>query len=149
MPVKKGYSVPIWMWLAASGVLLVIEVLTVDLLFASLAFSALLAAGASAFGFNGIVQGVVFGVGAAGSLMFLRPIALRHLKKKPADHATNVEALIGAPAVTLSALTELEGLVKLSGETWSARSNKGEIESGARVEVVAIEGATAVVKRKG
>ena len=140
---------PIWMWLAASGVLLVIEMLTVDLLFASLAFSALLAAGASAFGFNGIVQGVVFGVGAVGSLMFLRPIALRHLKKKPADHATNVEALIGAPAVTLSAVTELEGLVKLSGEPWSARTHKGEIEIGARVEVIAIEGVTAVVKRKG
>lgn len=137
------------MWLAASGALLVIEMLTVDLLFASLAFSALLAAGASAFGFNGIVQGVVFGVGAIGSLMFLRPIALRHLKKKPADHATNVEALIGAPAVTLSAVTELEGLVKLSGEPWSARSHKGEIEIGARVEVIAIEGVTAVVKRKG
>ena len=137
------------MWLAASGLLLVIEMLTVDLLFASLAFSALLAAGASAFGFNGIVQGVVFGLGAIGSLMFLRPIALRHLKKKPANHATNVEALIGAPAVTLSAVTELEGLVKLSGEPWSARSHKGEIEIGARVEVVAIEGVTAVVKRKG
>lgn len=137
------------MWLAASGLLLVIEILTVDLLFASLAFSALLAAGASAFGFNGIVQGVIFGVGAIGSLMFLRPIALRHLKKKPANHATNIEALIGAPAVTLSAVTELEGLVKLSGEPWSARSHKGEIEIGARVEVVAIEGVTAVVKRKG
>lgn len=140
---------PIWMWLAASGALLVIEMLTVDLLFASLAFSALLAAGASALGFNGVVQGVVFGVGAIVSLMFLRPIALRHLKKKPADHATNVEALIGAPAVTLSAVTELEGLVKLSGEPWSARTNKGEIEIGARVEVIAIEGVTAVVKRKG
>lgn len=137
------------MWLAASGLLLVIEILTVDLLFASLAFSALLAAGASALGFDGIVQGVIFGVGAIGSLMFLRPIALRHLKKKPANHATNVEALIGAPAVTLSAVTELEGLVKLSGEPWSARSHKGEIEIGARVEVVAIEGVTAVVKRKG
>ena len=137
------------MWLAASGLLLVVEIITVDLLFASLAFSALLAAGASVFGFNGIVQGVVFGVGAIGSLMFLRPIALRHLKKKPANHATNVEALIGAPAVTLSAVTELEGLVKLSGEPWSARSHKGEIEIGARVEVVAIEGVTAVVKRKG
>lgn len=39
--------------------------------------------------------------------------------------------------------------MKLSGETWSARCNKGEIESGAHLEVVAIEGATAVVKRKG
>ena len=139
----------LWMWFAAAGVLLIVEILTVDLLFASLAFSALLAAGANALGYGVAIQGVVFGVGAVSSLMFLRPIALRHLKKKPADHATNVEALIGAPAVTLSAVTELEGLVKLSGETWSARSNKGEIESGARVEVVAIEGATAVVKRKG
>jgi len=140
---------PIWMWLAASGVLLVVEILTVDLLFASLAFSALLAAGANALGFEVVGQGIVFGVGAAGSLLFLRPIALRHLKKKPADHATNVEALIGAPALTLSAITENSGLVKLSGETWSARSNVGEIEVGSQVEVVAIEGATAVVKRKG
>lgn len=142
-------SMELWMWFAAAGVLLVVEILTVDLLFASLAFSALLAAGANALGYGVAIQGVVFGVGAVASLMFLRPIALRHLKKKPADHATNVEALIGAPALTLSAITENEGLVKLSGETWSARSNKGEIESGARVEVVAIEGATAVVKRKG
>jgi membrane protein implicated in regulation of membrane protease activity len=140
---------PIWMWLAASGALLVVEILTVDLLFASLAFSALLAAGANALGFNVVVQGIVFGVGAAGSLMFLRPIALRHLKKKPADYATNIEALIGAPALTLSAINENSGLVKLSGETWSARSNTGEIEVGLQVEVVAIEGATAVVKRKG
>ena len=137
------------MWLAASGALLVVEILTVDLLFASLAFSALLAAGANALGFNVVIQGIVFGVGAIGSLMFLRPIALRHLKKKPADHATNIEALIGAPAMTLSAITEHDGLVKLSGETWSARSNTGEIEVGSQVEVVAIEGATAVVKRKG
>ena len=137
------------MWLAASGALLVIEILTVDLLFASLAFSALLAAGANALGFNVVIQGVVFGLGAIGSLMFLRPIALRHLKKKPADHATNMEASIGAPAMTLSAITEHDGLVKLSGETWSARSNTGEIEVGSQVEVVAIEGATAVVKRKG
>jgi len=136
------------MWLAASGALLVVEILTVDLLFASLAFSALLAAGANALGFNVVIQGVVFGLGAIGSLMFLRPIALRHLKKKPADHATNIEALIGAPAMTLSAITEHDGLVKLSGETWSARSNTGEIEVGSQVEVVAIEGATAVVKRK-
>ena len=139
----------IWMWLAASGALLVIEILTVDLLFASLAFSALLAAGANALGFNVVIQGIVFGLGAIGSLMFLRPIALRHLKKKPADHATNIEALIGAPAMTLSVITEHDGLVKLSGETWSARSNTGEIEVGSQVEVVAIEGATALVKRRG
>ena len=139
---------PLWMWFGAAGVLLVVEMLTVDLLFASLAFSALLAAGANAAGCDVVVQGVVFGVGAVGSLLFLRPVALKHLKKKPADHATNIEALIGAPAIALTAVTKNEGLVKLSGETWSARSFNDDIENGARVEVVAIEGATAVVKRK-
>lgn len=139
----------IWMWLLAAGILLIVEMLTVDLLFASLAFSALLAAGANGLGFGVVVQGVVFGVGAAGSLLFLRPIALRHLKKKPADQATNVEALIGATALALSAVTQGQGLIRLNGETWSARSFKGEIEDGARVEVVTIEGATAIVKQKG
>jgi membrane protein implicated in regulation of membrane protease activity len=139
----------IWMWLVVAGILLVVEILTVDLLFASLAFSALLAAGAHGLGLGVAAQGVVFGVGAAGSLMLLRPIALRHLKKKVANQATNVEALIGASAITLSAVTQLQGLVKLNGETWSARSTIGEIQDGVPVEVVAIEGATAVVKQKG
>ena len=140
---------PIWMWLVAAGVLLIVEMLTVDLLFASLAFSALLAASANALGAGVVIQGVIFGVGAAGSLLFLRPIALRHLKKKPADHATNVEALVGAPALAISVVTDRDGLVKLSGETWSARSYTGQIADGSQVEVVAIEGATAVVKQKG
>ena len=56
------------MWLATGGVLLVIEMLTVNLLFASLAFSALLAAVASALGFNVLIQGALFGLGAAGTV---------------------------------------------------------------------------------
>jgi len=140
---------PFWMWLATGGILLVIEMLTVNLLFASLAFSALLAAAASAAGLNVLIQGALFGLGAAGSLLFLRPIALRHLKKGPVGQATNVDALVGAPAIALSLVTDRDGLVKLSGETWSARSLSGQIEDGASVEVVAIEGATALVKQKG
>jgi membrane protein implicated in regulation of membrane protease activity len=140
---------PLWTWFAAAGVLLIIEMLTVDLLFASLAFSALLAAGANALGFNVVIQGAVFGVGAVGSILLLRPIALRHLKKKPADYATNVEALIGAPALALTEITDIAGQVKLSGETWSAQSFSGAISEGSRCEVTAIEGATAIVKKKG
>lgn len=139
----------LWMWLATAGALLVVEMLTVDLLFASLAFSALMAAGANALGFDMATQGIVFGIAAALSLFILRPIALRHLKKRPTDYATNVEALIGAPAVALTQIDDLTGQVKLSGEVWSARSESGLINPDARVEVVAIEGATAVVRQKG
>ena len=137
------------MWLGAAGALLVAEMLTVDLLFASLAFSAFMAAIANGLGFEMAAQGLVFGLAAAVSLFVLRPIALKHLKKRPADFATNVDALIGAPAVALTEVTVHNGQVKLSGEIWSARSQGALISKDSILEVVAIEGATAIVKVKG
>ena len=137
------------MWLGAAGALLVAEMLTVDLLFASLAFSAFMAAIANGLGFEMAAQGLVFGLAAALSLFVLRPIALKHLKKRPADFATNVDALIGAPAVALTEVTVHDGQIKLSGEIWSARSQGALISKDSMLEVVAIEGATAIVKVKG
>lgn len=139
----------IWMWLAAAGALLVVEMLTVDLLFASLAFSALMAALANALGLNMAAQGILFGASAIISIFVLRPIALKHLKKRPADFATNMEALIDAPATAISEITDVSGQVKLNGEIWSARSVSGVISESSKVKVVAIEGATAVVRQKG
>ena len=139
----------LWMWLGAAGALLVAEMLTVDLLFASLAFSAFMAAIANGLGFEMAAQGLVFGLAAALSLFVLRPIALKHLKKRPADFATNVDALIGAPAVALTEVTVHDGQIKLSGEIWSARSQGALISKDSMLEVVAIEGATAIVKVKG
>lgn len=140
---------PIWMWLAAGGGLLVAEMLTVDLLFASLAFSAFIAAGANALGLDMAVQGLTFGVAAVISLFILRPIALRNLKKRTPDFATNVDALVGANALTTSVVTDRSGQIKLNGEIWSARSESSEIVADSKVQVIAIEGATAVVKQKG
>jgi membrane protein implicated in regulation of membrane protease activity len=137
------------MWLAAGGALLVAEMLTVDLLFASLAFSAFMAAGVNALGFNMAVQGLTFGIAAVLSLFILRPIALKNLKKRTPDFATNVDALVGVPALTISVVTDRSGQIKLNGEIWSARSQSGEIAEDSKVQVVAIEGATSVVTRKG
>jgi membrane protein implicated in regulation of membrane protease activity len=139
----------LWMWLVAGGVLIVAEMLTVDLLFASLAFSAFAAATANAAGLDMATQGAVFAIAAVISLFLLRPIALKNLRKRSPNLATNVDALIGAPAVALTTITDLSGQVKLSGEIWSARSDSGVIPADARVEVVAIEGATALVKPRG
>jgi membrane protein implicated in regulation of membrane protease activity len=136
----------IWMWLVAGGALLVAEMLTVDLLFASLAFSAFMAAIANALGFNMAVQGFTFGIAAVLSLFILRPIALNHLKKTTPDFATNMDALVGAPALALTEVNDVSGQVKLSGETWSARTESGVIATGSKVEVLSIEGATAVIK---
>jgi membrane protein implicated in regulation of membrane protease activity len=137
------------MWLAAGGLLLVAEMLTVDLLFASLAFSAFMAAGVQVLGFDMALQGATFGIAAVISLFILRHIALKNLKKRTPDFATNVDALLGAPALTISTVTDRSGQIKLNGEIWSARSESGEISADSKVQVVAIEGATAVVNKKG
>jgi membrane protein implicated in regulation of membrane protease activity len=138
-----------WIWLASGGVLLVVEMLTVDLLFASLAFSAFMAAGVSFFTPNLFIQGLVFSIAAVTSILLLRPIALRNLRKNTDKAMTNVDALIGTEALALSEITERSGQAKISGEIWSARSQSGVITVGSKLVVLSIEGATAVVSNKG
>ena len=139
--------VAVWIWFAVAGLLLVVEMLTADLLFASLALAALAAGVTNAVGGSQTLQGVTFAVFAILSLISLRPIALRHLKKQVPGSATNVDALIGAHAVATSTIDQIAGQVKLSGEIWSAHAESGVIQSGENVVVIAIEGATARVKR--
>jgi membrane protein implicated in regulation of membrane protease activity len=136
----------LWIWLAISGSLMLVELITANLLFASLAVSALAAAGAAALGADVALQGITFGVAAVLSLILLRPIALKHLKVRGTPAATNVDALIGAEAITLTAVNDRSGQVKLTGETWSARTQSGVIAADQKVQVVAIRGATAIIK---
>ena len=135
-----------WIWLAISGSLMLIELMTANLLFASLAISALAAAGAAGLGADIVVQGFTFGVAALLSLLLLRPIALKHLKMRGSPAATNVDALIGAEAITMTQVTDRSGQVKLTGETWSAKTLEGTIAADQKVQVVAIRGATAIIK---
>ena len=136
-----------WVWFVVAGFLLIVEMLTVDLLFASLAFAALAAGITDALGGSQTLQGIVFGACAVGSVFALRPIAMRHLKKQPPNSATNVDALIGARALTLTQVDPNGGQVKLNGETWSATTEFENIESGESVVIEAIHGATARVKK--
>lgn len=135
-----------WIWFAAAGVLLLVELLTANLLFASLAVSALAATAAAALGFDMVVQTIVFAVASVASLTFLRPIALKHLKKPKADSTTNTDALIGVSAFTLTQVAETGGQVKLAGEVWTAKTEHGSIAADQKVVVTAIRGATAIVK---
>ena len=80
------------------------------------------------------------------SLLVLRPIARRHLRT-PGQLRTGTAALIGRPAVVLERVDRDGGQVKLAGEVWSARAYDDDeaFEPGARVEVMKIDGATALV----
>jgi membrane protein implicated in regulation of membrane protease activity len=80
------------------------------------------------------------------SLLVLRPVARRHLRT-PAQLRTGTAALVGRQAVVLERVDRDGGQVKLAGEVWSARSydDDDEFEAGTRVEVMQIDGATALV----
>ena len=60
---------------------------------------------------------------------------------------TNVAALVGAEALVVEAVDGQDGRIKLAGEVWSARSYDGQsvFEPGTRVQVLQIDGATALV----
>ena len=137
-----------WLAWAIAAVLLAIgEIFTPGLFFLGpVALAAVAAAVAAAFHVPVWVQLVVFAGGSFASLGLLRPIARAHLSM-PAAIRTGTAALEGARAVVLQRVDENGGRVRIGGEEWSARSYMpGQVlEPGTRVEVVKIEGATALV----
>jgi membrane protein implicated in regulation of membrane protease activity len=92
------------------------------------------------------VQWIVFIVMSLASLLVLRPIAKRHLRS-PAQLRTGTAALVGRQALVLERVDQDGGQVRLAGEVWSARAYDEDeaFEPGARVEVMKIDGATALV----
>ena len=133
-------------WMVAAGALAVGEILTLSFFMGPIAVAAALAAIAALAGAGTALQMVVFIVASAASLAVLRPIARRHLHT-PAKIRTGTAALVGSRAVALERIDGSGGTVKLAGEVWSARAYDEDevIEPGARVQVMQIEGATALV----
>ena len=111
-----------------------------------LAVAALAAAGIAALGLGVGFQVLAFVVTAAAMVTLVRPVARRHLTGHP-QLRTGVAALIGREAVVLAPCDRDAGRVRIGGEEWSARAyDPGlTIPTGTRVDVFAIEGATALV----
>jgi membrane protein implicated in regulation of membrane protease activity len=134
------------LWLIAAGVLAAGEIATVGFFLGPIAVAALLAALAALVGGGVAVQLVVFVLASVASLGVLRPIARRHLHM-PAHLRTGAAALVGARALVLERVDADGGQVKIGGEVWTARAYDEDrvMEPGERVEVLKIEGATALV----
>lgn len=136
----------VW-WLVAALVLGILEVAAGgSLVFLMLAAGAAAAALAAAAGGGTAVTVAVFSLVSVAMLAVVRPVARRHLRQ-PSAIRTGVDALIGGDALVLERVDARDGRVKLAGEIWSARSFDGSSvhEPGATVQVIQIEGATALV----
>lgn len=133
------------LWVAFAIIMLIVETTTLDLVFLMVAGGIGAAAIAALLGWPFIVQALVAIAATVALIGVVRPVAKRHLHQ-PAAARTGVAALIGRRAVVLSTVDGMGGQIKLSGEVWSARSYDGStIDVGATVDVVEIQGATALV----
>ena len=133
-------------WLAAAAALGVAEFFTLTLGFGIVAAAALIAAVVAGVGLPLIVQVLAFVITAAGGLLVVRPIARRQMSQPPLSRDGS-EALLGKQAIVVEEVTAFRGLIKLAGEEWSARAfdEHQVIPVGALVDVMEIDGATAVV----
>jgi membrane protein implicated in regulation of membrane protease activity len=139
---------PLWLaWVIAAVALGIGEMLTPGLFFLGpLALAAGVAALAALIGGGIVISLIVFIVASLASLAFLRPVARRHVRM-PAISRTGTDALVGRKALVTRRIDAHGGRVRIGGEEWSARPYlDGQVlEEGQSVDVIQIEGATALV----
>lgn len=137
---------PWFAWLLAAAALGVAEFFTLTFVFGLLAGAALVAAVVAGVGIGILGQLLALGAAAAAGFLLVRPVALRQMTQQPITR-DGTDALIGKRAEVMQEVTATRGLIKLSGEEWSARALDESlvIPVGALVDVMEIEGATAIV----
>jgi membrane protein implicated in regulation of membrane protease activity len=135
----------VW-WLVGAAALGIPLVVTAMPELGMLAVGAVAGAIAAALGGDIVVQVLVFVAVSVALLAVVRPIATRHRAQRP-QLVSGVEALKGKQAVVLERVDASGGRIKLAGEVWSARALDTDraFEVGQEVDVVDIEGATAIV----
>ncbi|MFC8585890.1 NfeD family protein [Streptomyces sp. NPDC090109] len=137
-----------WVWWLIVAVGLGIPlVLTAMPEFGMFSVGAVAGAVTAALGFGIVPQVLVFVAVSVALIAVVRPLAARHRGDGP-GLSSGVDALRGRQAVVLERIDGTGGgRIKLAGEIWSARAlDAGQtFEPGEQVDVVEIDGATAVV----
>lgn len=135
-------------WLAALGVLLVIEIITLGLTTIWFAAGALAAFLLAVLNVSLTVQIIVFVGVSVIMLVFTRPVLTKHLNEKTTK--TNAESLVGKKARVLIPVNNLksEGQVMVNGMEWTARSTKDEVmfQVDEMVKIAGISGVKLIVE---
>ena len=130
-----------WIWLGVLIVFAIVEASTVTLVSIWFVGGSLAALIAALLGAEIWLQVTLFIVVSALLLISFRPLLKKYYQ--PRKIQTNAPANIGKLAIVTESIDNLRGLgaVKLSGLTWTARSESGKgIEAGTVVCVKRIEG---------
>ena len=133
-------------WLALAILLGVAELFSLDLVLLMLAGGALVGVIVALLGLPVAVQVVAAVAASVGMLALVRPSVVRRLHTGP-ELTLGHAALVGKQAVVVSEVSADAGQVRINGELWTARpyDETRVIPQGARVDVLQIKGATALV----
>ncbi len=142
----KGVDFVVWVWVAVAVAAIVIEAASAQLIsvwFALGAFGSFVAALAGA---NVTVQIIIFFALSVVALIIMLPLVKKITKKETVK--TNADRYIGKTAVVTEKISNInaQGQVKVDNQVWTARSeNNADIEQGAQVKVLKIEGVKLIV----
>jgi membrane protein implicated in regulation of membrane protease activity len=138
----------VWvLWIVAAAGLGIAEMLTMGLFLAPFAVGAVLAGALAAIGAASVWSVAAFAVVAVLLLLVARPMLLARWRV-PVGIRTGAAALVGSRAVVVQRIAfPHPGAVKIGGEVWTARAYGEDevIEPGTVVDVIEIQGATALV----
>lgn len=138
----------LWLvWIVVAILALAGELLTLGLFFGSLSVAALVTAAASVV-FPLPIQLAVFSVVSLLMLLAVRPAVFRFLPGA-SDEQPRALGPVGRHGLATQRITNLQGQIRVgNSEFWSARSEISDatVDPGAEVEVVGMDGLTAVVR---
>lgn len=135
-------------WFGIVLVLVIAEIVTTNMVFASFAIGAFLAAIVAAFTDSVLAQVFGFGIMSLLSLTAVRPTILKYLYRKSGTHVSGLNRLIGQTGIANSPIDSKTGEIYINGETWTARTNGSPILANTQVIVTSINGAIAIVEPK-
>ncbi|MCB1229653.1 MAG: NfeD family protein [Verrucomicrobiae bacterium] len=138
-------------WLITAVILFILEIFFSDFLLATLGAACLAAAVTAGMGASFAWQLGTFVAASIAALALLRPAMKRWMYRTSDPAKTNHHAMIGQRGTVTDAVgdTDNPGRVKIGGEEWRAVSESTEaLEPGTRVEIVAIDSATVIVRRR-
>lgn len=135
------------LWLGLALLAGVVEIFTLSLVFGMVAGGALVAAVVGGLTGSAPAAVISFALSTAVLMAVVRPPLKRYAERQGPAALTGISALIGHEAEVVGEVSDVGGLVKLAGETWTARpEHRGDVlEVGSTVYVIRIAGATAVV----
>jgi membrane protein implicated in regulation of membrane protease activity len=145
MQLPEGFDAwPVWLGLAV--VLGVLELFNLNLILLMLAGGALVGMVAALIGLPEWAQIAAAAAASVAALSMVRPSVVRRLHAGP-TLVLGHEALVGRQGVVVEQVSADGGQVRISGELWTARPYDETlvIRPGARVDVLQIKGATALV----